>query len=124
MTTDGGSLGDRLPPDASPGDERVAAPEVAPGQPCAVCGDAEAVHRLRLVADWVDYLTEHHGLVRGDGPPLAPLCEWCHSWAEVLELAELARENLGRAERIRLAQHRNRLLDALDAEHVAAVERP
>jgi hypothetical protein len=101
------------------GDGAVATVEVTPGRTCAECGRTEAVHWHRLVTDWVEYLADSRPVERGGGPTMAPLCEWCHSWAQVLELAELARPHLGRAERIRLAQQRNRFLDGLDAELVS-----
>lgn len=128
MAADDGAqdaLGGARPPDTLASDRATGGTvQGRPASACAACGRSGATHRLRLVTDWVDHLTEHSSFERGGGPFLAPLCEWCHSWAQVLELAELARPSLRRPERIRLVQQRNRFLDALDPDLVSDVTDP
>lgn len=97
-----------------------ATPDAPANRPdtCASCGAADGLQWLRLVTDWTDEVCQLRGLDRPTDTCLAPLCDRCRAWAELIEVAELAVPMLSDAEATRIRAERSRFLESLDVEFV------
>jgi hypothetical protein len=89
---------------------------------CASCRADGGTQWLRLVTDWTDDVCQFRGLDRPDDACLAPLCNRCRAWAELIEVAEMAVPVLSDAEANRIRAERNRFLESLDVELVRGLQ--
>jgi hypothetical protein len=94
-----------------------------PPRTCASCGDDNAIQWLRLVTEWEDHLCRQYDLGKQEGVCLAPLCNRCRAWVEIIEIAEMAAPHLPDHEANRILQERDRFLETLDANLVRGVRR-
>lgn len=95
--------------------------EAQPPRRCASCGEGEAIQWLRMVTDWEDHLCRQYDLARQEGVCLAPLCNRCRAWVEIIEIAEMAIPHLSDHESNRIRQERNRFLETLNPELVRGI---
>ena len=93
-----------------------AGPAPSPPDACASCGDGTAIQWLKMVTDWEDIVSRHHGVAAPEGVCLIPLCNRCRAWAEIIEIAEMAVPHLPESEQGRILQERDRFLESLDVE--------
>jgi len=89
---------------------------------CASCGDDGGIQWLRLVTDWTDEVCRTRGLERPTDGCLAPLCNRCRAWAELIEVAEMAVPLLSDAEADRIRAERSHFLESLDVELVRGLQ--
>lgn len=88
---------------------------------CASCGSGNAIQWLRMVTDWEEIVCRDGGISDPDGVSLAPLCNRCRAWAEILEIAEMTIPHLADAEANRIVQERNRFLETLDVDLIRGI---
>jgi len=112
----------------SPVTDWVSEPSATPDSPtdrpdaCASCGADGGTQWLRLVTDWTDEVCRQRGLDQPREVCLAPLCNRCRAWAELIEVAEMAVPVLSDAEATRIRAERDRFLESLDVELVGGLQ--